>query len=271
MKIRQNFTVLNTLLSLMLGFGFSSAGLASPSTSHASTAVSAKRDKGIPASIYIRAFQKANKAWPGNTDSVLGHKTPIDAAAWGAIPELGSAHLLNSFITARQARPLKDYQGQTRRASWLYPDDGCFVRATVVDKILREQFAVEQSAKIFIFGNLNVKTANSPDGEVSWWYHVAAITKVKTATSEDYYVYDPAISFDSPLPVKDWIVAMQDPHAEIAICSGAAYDPGSDCKANGENVYSRTNQKAENAAPYYLDQEWDRLVELGRDPKAELF
>jgi hypothetical protein len=173
-----------------------------------------------------------------------------------------------SFEIARDEKAFEDLDASRvgrRRSTWLYPDDGCFVRAVIAADTIGKSLNVK-TAKIFAFGDLSVRTQNSPLGEVGWWYHVAAIAKVKEASGEKYYVYDPAIEPNKPIEVKEWLEAMNSPNAEVAICSGDAYDPDSDCAKGERNSYSR----AQREATIYLDAEWYRLEALGRQPTREL-
>lgn len=248
------------------------AALAAPGfeTSEPALSSSAARPIGVPAELFIqRALSHQKARFPGSSSSVVGSKTSFDRANWSLVPTLPESELQSSFETVRDERPFHDEELRARRATWLYPDDGCFVRAVIADKILREKFTVAQSAKIYAFGNLRVKTKNSPHGSVEWWYHVAAIAKVQTPTGDEAFVYDPAMEPTQPLPVKVWLERMSDRKLEIAICSGASYDPHSECEAESNELASAVG-RAHREANWYLPSEWNRVTELGRDPHQEL-
>jgi hypothetical protein len=172
-----------------------------------------------------------------------------------------------SFEFARDEKPHTDEALRPRRATWLYPDDGCFVRAVVAADLITKK-SIVQPMKIFAFGTLKVKTANSPNGEVEWWYHVAPITKVVDATSrvEKFFVYDPAIQPKYPLEVTEWLKTMNAPDINVAICATGTYDPDSDCALGDANPMAR----AQNEASWFLPSEWLRLEDLGRKPSEEL-
>jgi hypothetical protein len=93
-----------------------------------------------------------------------------------------------------------------------YAQDGCNARAQEMSRILDKHGVT--SAKIFIEGDLKVKTENSPKGYFEWWYHVAPAVKVKVGNKVMVYVIDPSI-FDRPVPVEDWIKS-QTSHSEEA-------------------------------------------------------
>ncbi len=236
--------------------------------SHASA--SAARPKGASAESFIDRALRASKSLSSRgVTSVVSRKTQVDLADWKRLPLLPSNELQISFTSIRDERPFRDEESRARRATWLYPDDGCFVRAVIADRILREKFAINQSAKIFAFGNLRVQTKNSPSGEVQWWYHVAAIVKVQTKNGEEAFVFDPAMDPTQPIHVQEWLDSMSDSNLEIAICSGAAYDPSSACDARNGDL-ANSEGRAHREANWFLPSEWDRVVELGRDPQQEL-
>lgn len=269
-------------------------------TSFATSDSSAARPSGVPAELLIRKAQERSRPHrhrlsdrgqkAAGMGPVVWAKSSFDEATWSRVPSISGADLQASFEMVREEKFFTDEVSRKRRATWLYPDDGCFVRATVADGLiakLLEQPATPAppvsptpaipTAKIFAFGNLRVQTANSPSGEVEWWYHVAAIAKVTTSTStgpiDEYYVYDPAISPKAPMPVKEWLKTMVGPslgNIEIAICAGGAYDPYSHCEANDPSARQYSLERAHREAHQFLPEEWDRLEVLGRDPNLEL-
>lgn len=171
-----------------------------------------------------------------------------------------------AFKAIRDPRFIKDNERPSfpRRPTWMYPDDGCFARAALMVNRL-EGMKVAAPAKIFIFGDLNVKTINSPSGQVGWWYHVAPIVRV----GQQEFVLDPAINPDHVLPINEWIRAMR-PEGNLngikfAICSSHSYVPSDICMAA-----EKSDGRAMIDQQAFLPLEWDRLIELKRDPKREL-
>ncbi|HMN69609.1 MAG TPA: protein-glutamine glutaminase family protein, partial [Bdellovibrionales bacterium] len=161
------------------------------------------------------------------------------------------------FLT-RPSRP--DFQ---RRSSWLYPDDGCFARAQLANANLLD-WGVAAPSKAFVFGDLSVSTPNSPSGAVSWWYHVVPVVEVQ----RENWVLDPAIDPGGPMRLYDWL-AKQSPHPddlEVAICASGAYTPYDDC----DRVVRAAESMARADQGAYLEAEWRRLEQLGRDPEREL-
>ena len=201
--------------------------------------------------------------------------TPLDRAV--LFPQFDSSKALaydwtqgqfaSTFFSLRDLRflPDPDVKGVSRRLSWMYPDDGCFIRAEWLAKQFTEHFKSNQINKIFAFGDLVVKTANSPDGKVSWWYHVV----VGWRFGKQIFVYDPAIDPTKPMDLSAWVGAISpDPtQVKVAICGEGAYTPSSDCS---ETKSLMADGAAIQIAQEYLHSERERLIELNRSPEKEL-
>lgn len=83
-----------------------------------------------------------------------------------------------------------------------YPDSGCYARAHEMGLLLDQRGII--SAKIFLFGDLKVKTKNHPKGEVNWLYHVAPIVRQKISESESVVmVLDPSL-FNRAVTINEW-------------------------------------------------------------------
>jgi hypothetical protein len=247
--------------AILLSLGFSLTAAAGIE------AKSAKRDPNVSYKAYMaRAYLLSQQEHPDATakaavDSGMSadNAAKVPVASWAT-----SAELKEHFEFVRDLRFLESPQqpGFKRRSSWLYPDDGCFARAALAVKNLASNNQLPPN-KIFVFGNLNVKTGNAPDGSVSWWYHVAPIIEVQGAK----YVLDPALEPKHPLPMMDWLKLMGDPkQMEVAICGSGTYTPNDSCDKTTDGL----EQGAGDDQIYYLDAEWDRLLELNRDPHKEL-
>lgn len=102
-------------------------------------------------------------------------------------------------------------------------------------------------------------------GSVSWWYHVVPVI---ADSDGNIFVFDPAISPQKPLPVKDWVLTMVSniKDAKLSVCNAYSYVPYSPCnEANAKTEDpAATNQKT------YLRAEWNNLESLKRNPEREL-
>ena len=157
----------------------------------------------------------------------------------------------------------EDHPDFLRRSSWLYPDDGCFARAALVIMNL-SHWKIPVPNKIFVFGDLEVKTPNSQSGSVSWWYHVAPIVTV----NGQKYVLDPAIEPLRPLKLEEWLSKMSSDVStlEVSICQSGSYMPSDFC----DKVTDGSEATAAQDQISYLGDEWSRLELLRRDPTADL-
>ncbi len=154
--------------------------------------------------------------------------------------------------------------GFARRSSWLYPQDGCWVRASVSRRLAQDK-GFGELKKLFIFGTLRVKTGNAPGGLVSWWYHVVPVYSDELG---QVTVIDPAIDPKGPLLLEKWartMVASAD-DATYSICSPSTYDPSSPCEEKDLDA----DKHAARDQVDFLNLEWDNLLDLGRLPRKEL-
>lgn len=165
-----------------------------------------------------------------------------------------------------------------RRISWLYPDDGCWTRASAAIKDLFGPFNnvvnhFSRPSKVFVFGNLCANTTNSPDGYVSWWYHTAPI--IKDASTNQTYVLDPSINSRTPLTMEKWVAEITSQTGactnsagnieKFNICNGYGSGPFDSCESNFEDeIFNVLIQ------PHYQKEERERQIELDRDPQAVL-
>lgn len=184
------------------------------------------------------------------------------AVSWDA---LGSAALGEGFREARDTRFLRDPQwsGFRRRVSWLYPDDGCFARATMSGRLLGAQ-AYPRPSKLFVFGNLTVRTRNALGGSVSWWFHVTSLVRI----GGQAYVLDPALFPERPLSIGEWarLMSGRPGSLKFSICAPGAYTPDDACLSPS----SAAEQAAASDQSRFLVAERARLTQLGRDPQEEL-
>lgn len=227
----------------------------------------------------VSASRKANESWDQarvrklpDQPIPIDRKTPYDVAQdlskinFGAVYDLkNNEDLMTIFNYVRDTRFIQIIQDpiQRRKLSWKYPDDGCFVRAELMARFIKER-RMPPTMKIFVFGDLAVRTPNSPEGVVRWWYHVAPIYRV----GRNVYVLDPSIEPRRPVLIQEWRerVSLESQARNFALCSQHTFDPYDSCFApvglSFENlVYQQQS---------FLNYEWDRILRLGRDPYVEL-
>lgn len=228
-----------------------------PLTVNAGEVLKAKRDPQKDFSVYEqRILNDKNSGSPVRLARYFTTAELPRATGW----KEGS--LQERFEYMRDIRFLKDGDGDLRRSSWLYPDDGCWARAALAMRNLFQIYAPLPS-KVFAFGNLKVATKNSPRGAVHWWYHVAPIVQV----NGEKYVLDPSLEPIRPLKLSEWVGMMGKPEKiKVAICGSGTYSPGDQCNKTSDGLELR----AERAQFSYLREEERRLLRLGRETATEL-
>lgn len=124
-----------------------------------------------------------------------------------------------------------------------YVVDGCYARAHKMRQIMNEEYNYEPQ-KVFSYeGPSGSLAVDAGDCCVYWWYHVAPLVTVKTATGTAQYVIDPSM-FDEPVSIATWTAAQENlgctPFADFGyteITAGKIYAPG----GSTDNSYISTN------------------------------
>jgi hypothetical protein len=257
------------LVLVALGVWISTSGCGQPDVADerpSNRLLSASRPAGES---FGDSLKKNLPEYIGKEDSgsqtVINRRLQLAQVDFSQAVEWSDAQLNEGFLLARDTRFISlDYPSDfPRRPSFLYPDDGCFVRAEAMGYLL-ESRDFPRPSKVFIFGNLRVTTSNSPEGVVSWWYHVALLVKSKGT----YWVIDPAIEPQHPLTLEEWMgwqTTLED--ALFSVCNPYAYWPDGECFPVRS---ADPRETAMGSQSTYLNAEWERQLELGRDPNKVL-
>jgi hypothetical protein len=222
---------------------------------------------------HINAFQDLAPQTPNTDKSAYQNSAPLSNASFSIVSKASFSEIQALFDRARDIRFMRDVEHAnfSRRTTWLYPDDGCYARAEMLRQhALNWNYAFVPS-KIFAFGNLTVKTSNSPSGSVSWWYHVAPIVRSETS---NLWVLDPSIHPDAPISLDNWLGAMTNDKnsLKVSACASFAYEYDSSCFNAPliDNLNERLYYQALIDERSYFDSEWNRQVELDRNPERVL-
>lgn len=124
-----------------------------------------------------------------------------------------------------------------------YVVDGCYARAHKMRQIMNEDYNYEPQ-KVFSYeGPSGFLAVDAGDCCVFWWYHVAPLVTIKTATGTAQYVIDPSM-FSEPVSIATWTAAQENlscsPFADFGyteITAGKIYAPG----GATDNSYISTN------------------------------
>jgi hypothetical protein len=95
--------------------------------------------------------------------------------------------------------------------------DGCWMRAHQMCGFLGAQGIA--AGKIWIYGDLHIQTRFTKTCDQDWNFHVAAFTRT---TDGRVLVHDPSICRNA-VSVDDWLLTMNDPHAEIEFSAAPIY------------------------------------------------
>ena len=107
-----------------------------------------------------------------------------------------------NVISMEKAQMLFDYIDDQDQIPFFYPEEGCYARAMEMVRIL-DQMGVN-SAKIFVEGDLVVKTYRTPFRFVLWDYHVAPVIAVRDRGEVKLMTLDPSI-MKKPVTVDEWV------------------------------------------------------------------
>ncbi len=170
------------------------------------------------------------------------------------------------FEVARDRKNLRWLQMPklARRTTFLYPQDGCFLRAALMNRALKSEYWPPLQ-KIYAFGNLKAKTSFDADGFVYWYFHVALAIKYGSTV----YVLDPSLEFSRALTVDEWLNKMhvQQNAVELRICDPDSYSPFDRCIGGQGFIEER---QRDDHVQYYLGVEWQNLVRMGLKPESLL-
>jgi hypothetical protein len=201
-----------------------------------------------------------------NLHSVRSLAVAASVVDYSVLPEWDSIEQATQAFEAVRDRRFLTSEAQPdflRRSTWLYPDNGCYARADLGVRNLA-LYRYPAAGKIFIFGDLALVTRNSPSGYVEYWYHVAVALRVGDAV----LVLDPAVDATQPLQVAEWIARLKgnSQALTLTVCKSSAYGPFSSCLSG----VGAESARALDDQTRFLDAEWQRLIDLGRDPVTEL-
>jgi hypothetical protein len=119
-----------------------------------------------------------------------------------------------------------------------YPDDGCWGRAHEMFRLMSAAGVVTD--KVWIYGSLHVVSANKPDCNVHWGWHVAPTLPVATSSGNQTYVIDPAL-FKEPVTQATWASVQGDPNPTLVPSAGEVFYRSRTGGVGYDHDYSQTN------------------------------
>jgi hypothetical protein len=145
-------------------------------------------------------------------------------------PEWTKEQLQEGFLLIKNLRylPCPNIYGNKRRIPWLFIQNGCFARASLAQRILKE-FNYPEIKKVFIFGNFKFNTKWTLSGKVTFKDHVA----IGVRCESQIFILDPSVYYESPLPINDWIEILisysKDKNVEFSVCNDITFSHNSNC------------------------------------------
>lgn len=150
-----------------------------------------------------------------------------------------------------------------RRTPWLYPIDGCFVRAAhVAQSLARQNFL--RPGKVYAFGRLRTKTDFTSRGWAYWSYHVAAAYEFEGQA----WVFDVTVDASRPLTFQEWVskISRNPSQVRVAICDSHSYMPSQRCRG----ATDRQERGFRSHQRFYHQREWNSLRNLRKNPEKLL-
>lgn len=198
-------------------------------------------------------------------DSALSRKTNLSELNLNSIPEVENTTILNQlFVQLRDNRTYTwdKMSNFLRRIPWLYPFDGCYLRAQLISENTKNLLHLTPY-KVFAFGDLQF---TDHDNQINWWYHVASLLRV----GSEVFVLDPTIESKKPLTIQDWASKIHaDPlQAQFSICKSGTISPIDSCdlEESAWNTFDETSTLQD-----FLEYEWNYVSSsFGSDPEKTL-
>jgi hypothetical protein len=148
---------------------------------------------------------------------------------------------------------------------FLYPDDGCWGRASEMCRLMIAQGVTPK--KVWIYGSgfltLRVNTRNNPQCHVSWNWHVAPTLCVRRRglCGVETQVIDPAL-FPGPVSMATWKGVQSDPAAQLVDTDASVFYRSANGTTQTDPGYVQTAQVL---ATYRLRLK-NRSVQVGPPP-----
>jgi hypothetical protein len=214
---------------------------------------SAQRDPKIDYRHYLKTNNSKFESNPQIASEISAEGVPYFAT----MAEMQEAF---EYVRDRKTFRWQQMQKTTRRTTFLYPQDGCFLRAALMNRAMQTRYVLPLP-KIYVFGNLAAHSEFDKNKTIYWYFHVALATKV----GSDLFVIDPSLNYYHPLLLSEWLALMgvDELSAEVRLCDPNSYSPFDRCVGSDGTM---ENQFRDNHLQYYLGVEWNNLVKLGFNP-----
>ena len=202
-------------------------------------------------------------------------KTALMKVDFSSIPSWSQEEVTEGFHLVRDHKflPCSNVVGNKRAIPWLYPENGCFLRAALSRRLLSLK-GYAGIKKLFVFGDFKYKSKWAETGYVAFKFHVAVATRVE----REIYILDPSVDYEKPLLLLHWSQRLtsesQNKTIEYSLCSDLTVSHNSECnemeESNEVGIRRGMPHTMEFFAMEYLAKEYENIHQLGLDPKREL-
>ena len=203
------------------------------------------------------------------------NKTALINVDFNTVPSWSRKEVMEGFYLVRDHKhlPCSNVVGNKRAIPWLYPENGCFVKAALARRLLALK-GYPNIRKLFVFGDFKYKSRWAETGYVSFKFHVAVATRV----GDEIYILDPSVEYERPLLLLDWCQKLtsesQNSNIEYSLCNDMTVSHNSECdevdERNEIGVRKELPHTMEFFAMEYLAKEYENIHQLGLDPKTLL-
>jgi len=205
--------------------------------------------------IDIKAVKNSSRS------AILESPLPLMRLTPTIVSEQRAKELFN-LVSSRNCNPAT---ASSPCIPFLYPDDGCWIRAELMCDLMIKESVTTGSAvkvepeKIWIDGQLyGVKTVNHPNCAISWGWHVAPTLLVSTPKGSQRMVLDPSLFPSGPVTPENWKKVQSDPNATLTYTPRTKYN-------HWDNTVA-TEAIANSDMDYYRNQLKNRTAKYGPPP-----
>ena len=203
------------------------------------------------------------------------NKTELIDIDFNSIPSWSKEEISEGFNVIRDHKylPCSNVVDNKRAIPWLYPENGCFVKAALAKKLLYLH-GYPKIKKLFVFGDCKYRSQWTKTGYVSFKFHVAVATRVES----EVYILDPSVEYERPLLLLHWCELLtsesQNKSIEFSLCNDLTVSHNSRCDETEEThevgIRRGMPHTMEFFAMEFLAKEYENIHQLGLDPKSVL-
>lgn len=203
------------------------------------------------------------------------NKTELINIDFDSIPSWSKKEITEGFHLVRDHKylPCSNVVNNKRAIPWLYPENGCFLRAALAKRLLSLN-RYPKTKKLFVFGDFKYKSKWTKSGYVSFKFHVAVAARVES----EIYILDPSVKYERPLLLLHWCEMLtsesQNKNIEYSLCNELTVSHNSKCdeieKFNEIGTRRGIPHTVEFFTMEYLAKEYESIHQLGLNPRIEL-